>query len=76
MLKHATALSLIALLASSLTGCGSLKGEPTYINVKPKAEPLSETVLHAMQPNSTDLLKRADDWLLNSGQLLDSVTSK
>lgn len=75
MLKHAIAWSLIAFLASSLSGCGTATPERAYINVKPKVEPLSETVLQAMQPNSIDLLKRADDWLLNSGLLLDSVTN-
>jgi hypothetical protein len=29
-----------------------------------------------MQPNSTDLLKRADSWLASSDRLLSSVTSK
>lgn len=75
MLKHCIALSLIALLASGLTGCATANPEVRYTNVKPKVPPLSENVLDAMQPNSTDLLKRADDWLLNSGLLLDSVTN-
>lgn len=75
MLKHLTALSLIALLGSTLAGCSSLNSEPRYINVKPKAEPLSAEVLQAMQPDSTQVLKKADQWYENSGQLLDSVTT-
>ena len=36
---------------------------------------VSHTSYVAMQPDSTDLLKRADAWLQNSQQLLDSVTT-
>ncbi|QDH83973.1 hypothetical protein Axy10_067 [Achromobacter phage vB_AxyP_19-32_Axy10] len=75
MLKHLTALSLLALLASTLTGCSVANPERAYINVKPKADPLSAEVLQAMQPNSTEVLKKADSWLENSAQLLDSVTN-
>lgn len=75
MFKHSIRLSCLVLLLSTQIGCSNLKGEPEYINVKPKVQPLTENVLQAMQPNSTELLKRADDWLLNSGLLLDSVTN-
>jgi hypothetical protein len=65
---------VFALIMSA--GCASLKPEPTYIVVKPKAEPLSETTLQAMRPNSTDSLKRAYSWSENSRRLLNSVTEK
>ena len=74
MQSHLMKASLLVLMLSTLTACGSLKGEQRYTNVKPKAEPLSAEVLQAMQPDSTPLLKKADNWLKNSGQLLDSVT--
>ena len=58
---------------STLSACASQpKGGPPT-NVSPKADPLSEPVLRAMQPNSTDLLKRVEAWLESSKQLLDSV---
>lgn len=65
-------LSLVLSLIT-LTGCCSAPPEPTYINVKPKVGPLSETLLHNMQPTSTVLLKKADVWLENSETLLNSV---
>ena len=40
-----------------------------------KLAPWILATLQAMQPDSTDLLKRADEWLQNSQQLLDSVTT-
>ena len=70
-----TSLSCLVCVLITIAGCASLKPEPTYIVVKPKVAPLSKTVLQAMQPNSTELLQKADSWLQNSGQLLDSVTS-
>lgn len=60
---------------SLLTGCASQPCVPTYIAVKPKVTPLSAELSQAMQPNSTDLLKRAEDWYESSGKLLDSVTA-
>lgn len=63
-------LSVLTLLAA----CSPLKPEPVYINVKPQLAPLSAEILQAMQPDSTDLLKRAAAWYGNSGKLLDSVT--
>ncbi|MNE91840.1 hypothetical protein D3C80_1895030 [compost metagenome] len=56
-----------------LSGCNSQLPDPTYINVKPEVQPLNKNVLHGMQPNSTELLKRAEDWYESSGKLLDSV---
>lgn len=67
---------LVLLNVSLLSGCAASKPEPVYTNVQPRAEKLSESVLQAMQPNSTDLLKKAETWYDNSGKLLDSVTSK
>lgn len=57
-------------------GCCSPRIEQRYIAVRPKLEPLPAETLQAMQPNSTELLKKADTWYESSGQLLDSVTSK
>lgn len=61
------------LLTSS--ACCKARTELRYTNVKPKLEPLPVEILQAMQPDSTELLKRAEDWYENSGKLLDSVTS-
>lgn len=58
---------------SMLSGCSSQTPEREFINVKPEVQPLNKSVLQGMQPNSTDLLKRAEDWYENSGKLLDSV---
>jgi uncharacterized lipoprotein YajG len=66
---------LLSLGVSMMAGCSSLTNEPVITNVSPKVEPLSKPILQAMQPDSTDLLKRADEWLQNSQQLLDSVTT-
>ena len=71
--KQLMQLPLLGLMLSMLVGCSSLNKEPIVINVKPRVEPLSKPILQAMQPNSTELLKKADNWLLNSQQLLDSV---
>ena len=65
-------LSLLLLL-STLCACASRPKEPLYINIKPKLDPLSAEVSRAMQPNSTELLKRAGAWSESSRQLLDSV---
>ena len=62
------------MLLSMLLGCGTTKKEPSYTNEKLKAQKLSEEVLQAMQPNSTEVLKRADEWLRTSEQLLNSAT--
>ena len=67
-------LSLLVLLLSMSVGCATVPKEPRYINVKPQVAPLSASVSQAIQPNSTSLLKRAELWLKNSGELLDSVT--
>ena len=69
-----TSLSCLVCVLITIAGCASLKPEPTYIVVKPKAEPLSETTLRAMQPDSTDSLKRASMWSENSRRLLNNVT--
>ena len=74
-LRVITQASLLALAVITTAGCNSLKDEHRYINVKPKPEPLSAEILQAMQPDSTTVLKKADVWLKNSGQLLDSVTT-
>lgn len=67
-------LTLLLLVVSTIAGCSSLKPEPRYINVKPKADPIPAEILQAIQPNSTDLLKKAEVWYENSGKLLDCVT--
>ena len=72
--KQVMKLSLAGLVLTTLIGCSNLQKEPRYINVSPKPEPLSAEVLQAMQPDSTKVLSKADNWLKNSGQLLDSVT--
>lgn len=64
---------LLGLSVITSSGCSTLSNEPVVINVKPKVEPLSKPILQAMQPNSTELLSRADGWLQSSQQLLDSV---
>lgn len=60
-------------LLITLAGCCNQQPVKEYISVKPKAAPLSETTLQAMQPNSTEVLNRAGLWYENSGKLLDSV---
>ena len=56
------------------SACCKARIEPRYINVMPKLEPLPAETLQAMQPDSTELLKKAEDWYESSGELLDSVT--
>lgn len=58
-----------------LSGCATASDVPPPTNVCPVLEPLSGQTLRASQPNSTDLLNRADSWLVSSDQLLSSVTS-
>jgi len=65
---------LLLCVLSTISGCGALKSEPTYINVKPKLAPLSAEILQLMQPDSTEVSKKAEDWYKSSGSLLDSVT--
>lgn len=69
-----TRLSLLLCVPMLFAACSAVTPEPQFINVKPKAAPLSAAVSQAIQPNSTDLLKRADLWLENSEQLLNCVT--
>ena len=57
-----------------LIGCGTLKNEQVHTNVCPRVPNPSEEILQTMQPDSTEVLKKADSWLENSKQLLDSVT--
>lgn len=64
----------IFVLAMS-SACCKAHVEVRYISVKPKLEPLPPETSQAMQPDSTELLKRAESWSENSEQLLDSVTS-
>ena len=66
----------LLLLISMLPACGTQKIVQRPIVVCPNPGPLSPQLLQLTQPNSTELLKKADDWLLNSGKLLDSVTPK
>ena len=66
---------LLSFGVSMMVGCSSLTNEPVITNVSPKVEPLSKPILHAMQPNSTEVLKKAEGWLQSSQQLLDSVTT-
>ena len=66
---------LLLCMLSTLAACASQKPAREFIESKPKVEPLSASVLQAMQPNSTEVLKRADQWYKNSGLLLDSVTN-
>lgn len=74
--KLVKAMLLTSLLFVVYTSSGCCKAhvavKPTA--VKPKLEPLPAEVLQAMQPNSTELSKRAEDWYSSSGKLLDSVT--
>lgn len=66
------------LLGSLLTvsACCKAHVEQKYIEIRPKPAPLPAEVLRAMQPNSTELLKKAEDWSTSSGKLLDSATDK
>lgn len=57
------------------SACCKARSELRYTNVKPKLEPLPAEILQAMQPDSTELLKKAEDWYESSGKLLDSVTN-
>lgn len=65
---------LNALLMSS--ACCKAHVEVKYIEIKPKVRRLPAEISQAMQPNSTELLKRAEDWSKSSQKLLDSVTDK
>lgn len=67
--------SLMLCVVTTLTACSSVPPEPQFTNVRPQVAPLSAQVSQAIQPNSTDLLKRADLWLESSEQLLNCVTS-
>ncbi|MNL22299.1 hypothetical protein D3C87_1436400 [compost metagenome] len=64
----------MAIALTTMVGCSSQPPVREFISVKPEAQPLNKSVLQSMQPNSTDLLKRAGLWYENSGQLLNSVT--
>ena len=64
----------MAIALITLTGCSSPPPVREFISVKPEVQPLNKSVLQGMQPNSTDLLKRAELWYENSGQLLNNVT--
>ena len=66
----------LAIALITLAGCCSPKVEREFISVKPEALPMNSNVLQGMQPNSTELLKRAGHWYENSGKLLDSVTEQ
>lgn len=74
--KSMNKLSLLfpVLVLTLLTGCSSQKAEREFISDRPKALPVNKHVLQGMQPNSTELLKKAELWYENSGKLLDSVT--
>lgn len=63
------------LLLSVLSACASQTKELQLTPLKPRPDPISAEVLRAMQPNSTDLLKRAEDWLASSKKLLDGETT-
>lgn len=67
-------LLLISVLTMS-SGCCRVPGEPRYIIVRPSPGPLSSEILQTMQPDSTELLKRAESWSENSRLLLDSVNT-
>lgn len=73
-MKHGTKRLLPLLLLTTIVGCSSMKPEREFIESSRKAAPLSESVLQAMQPNSIEVLKKADQWYESSGKLLDSVT--
>lgn len=62
------------LMLSMLSACQTAKNGQGFTNVCPSPEPLSPQILQAMQPNSTVLLKKGDDWLKSTEQLLNSVT--
>lgn len=68
-----TSLMLLLSVLSMSSGCRRVSAEPRCIDPKPKLEPLQPEILQLMQPDSTQLSKRAEDWYENSGQLLDSV---
>lgn len=74
-IRSSRGLLLVSML-SILSACGTLNKERLTTNICPQPAPLSKNILQAMQPNSTEVLKRADDWSKNSQQLLDSVTPK
>ena len=67
---------LLMLPLLMLAGCASQKIVSRPILVCPKPEQPSAAISQIMRPNSTGLLKKADTWYTNSGQLLDSVTPK
>jgi len=77
-LKYGKLILLIWALSVLLTSSACCKAhvEVRYIETRPKPAPLPAEISQAMQPNSTELLKKAEDWSKSSGQLLDSVTDK
>lgn len=66
---------LLLSMLSVLSACASQPKGRVATNVLPKPAPLSAEVSRAMQPNSTDLLKKVEAWLASSRQLLDNANS-
>ncbi len=67
---------LLLLLPITLLGCGATKPVCQPTNVQQQEMKRSEKLSHITQENSTVLLQKADSWLANSGQLLNSVNDK
>ena len=78
LLKRTKFIRALLLLstASMLFGCGTVNSGQHITEPKPHPDPLSAEILQAMQPNSTNLLNRADVWLKSSDQQLNSETPK
>lgn len=66
---------LLLSLLSTLSACNSPPKELRLTPHSPKPDPISAEVLQAMQPDSTSLLKKAEDWLASSKKLLDGETT-
>lgn len=66
-------LLLLSALAMS-SGCCRAPIVQPCTETRPKPTPLPEAISQTTQPDSTELLKRAEDWSESSRQLLDSVT--
>lgn len=58
------------------SACHRAVVEQRCTGLRPRPEPLPPEILLLMQPSSTELLKKAEDWYRNSGQVLDSVKTE
>ena len=75
-LKITISAILITCLVPIITSCSLIKRDSVYTNVVPQQEQLNANLLEAMQPNSTEVLLKADKWLKSSEELLSKEITK